>query len=223
MFKKIAALLLTSSVMLPGCYMEKNISYTRPEEPLVKKRTASQLIHYKSKHRVKLTTKEVLDLKDKVEKAQKIQDIRINIVGPHLKSAGENSLTKARINHLVRILDRLGIPNSSIQILDKINGAISQVKWEPEMVVIEVEWYDRQALKSPGWGQVMDGSVAPEGEENFGYTTNHNLAQMVTDPQDLIAGKDLKSSDGQYNSMSIERYQTDKIKAIKVERFDKAQ
>lgn len=223
MFKKIAALLLTSSVMLPGCYMEQDISYARPEEPLVKKRTVSQIIHYKSKHRIKLTTKEVLDLKDKVEQAQKIQDIRINIVGPHLKSARENSLTKARINHLVRILDRLGVPSSSIQILDKINGATSQMKWEPEMIVIEVEWYDRQALQSPGWNEIMDGSGEPEGEENFGYTTKHNFAQMVTDPQDLIAGKDLKNSDGQYNSMSIERYQTNKIKAIKVEKFDQAQ
>ncbi|AIL12797.1 hypothetical protein IM40_03490 [Candidatus Paracaedimonas acanthamoebae] len=221
MFKQLAALLLASSTILPGCYLERDINYVRPEQPLVKKKTVSQLIHYKSKQRVKLTTKEVFDLKVKVKQAQKAQDIRVNIIGHHLKTMRENAQTKARINHLIRVLNRLGVPSSSIQIFDKINAPNAQLKWEPDMIAIELEWYDRHAIQCPGWDQVMDGHVAPEGEENFGCTTQSNLARMIVDPKDLIVGKNLESTDGQYSSMSIERYQTDKMKTIKIEKVGK--
>ncbi len=208
--------------MLPGCYLERDINYVRPEQPLVEKRTVSQLIHYQSKHRVKLTTKEALDLKTKIEQAQKAQDIHVSIIGPHLKARRENAQTKARINHLIRIFNDLGVPRSSIQILDEINWHNPQVKWESDMIVIELEWYDRRAVQCPGWDQVMDSRVAPEGEENFGCTNKSNLAQMIVDPKDLIVGKDLESSNGQYNSMSVERYQTDKMKTVKIEKISDA-
>lgn len=220
MFKKLVALLLTSSVMLPGCYLERDINYVRPEQPLVEKRTVSQLIHYQSKHRVKLTAKEVVDLKTKIEQAQKAQDIHVSIIGHHLKERRGNAQTKARINHLIRIFNGLGVPSSSIQILDKINWHNPQVKWESDMIAIELGWYDRRAVQCPGWDQVMDGRVSPEGEENFGCITKSNLAQMIADPKDLMVGKDLESSDGQYNGMGIERYQADKVKAIKIEKMN---
>jgi pilus biogenesis lipoprotein CpaD len=220
MFKQLSTLLLTSSVMLSGCYLERDINYTRPEQPLVKKRTISQLIHYKPRHRIKLTAKEISELKDKVEQAHKVQDIHINIISEHLKITRENTKTKARVNYLIRVLTRLGVPSSSIQTLDQGNWPNSEVKWEPETIVIEIEWYDRHAVHCPGWNQIMDGHVAPEGEENFGCTSKSNLAKMVADPKDLIVGKDLESSDAQYNYMSIERYHSDKIKEIKIEKIN---
>lgn len=222
MFKKLATVLLTSSVILPGCYLERDINYVRPEQPLVQKKTVSQFIHYKSNHRVKLTPKEVLDLKANVAQAKKVQDIQVNIISRPLKTTQENAQTKARIKHLIHLFNGLGIPTSAIQILERNRGTNAQMKWEPNTIMIEIQWFDRRTVMCPGWDQVMDSRVAPEGEENFGCTTQSNLAQMVVDPKDLIVGKDLESSHGQYNSMSVERYQTDKIKAVKIEKIGEA-
>lgn len=217
MFKQLVLPLMLSSSFLSGCYLERDINYVRPEQPLVKKRTVSQLIYYKSKHRVKLTKSEFFELKAKIEQVQKIQDVQVRIVGPNLSTARESSQEKKRIHHLRHLLNKLGIANSEIEVTNNTAGL--QDPWEPEMMGIKIEWYDRQAIPCPGWDQVMDGRVAPEGEKNFGCTNKYNLAQMIVNPEDLVVGKPLENSDGQYASMSIDRYHTDKTKVIKIEKI----
>lgn len=215
MFKQLVLPLLVSSSFLSGCYLERDINYVRPEQPLVKKRTVSQIIYYKSKHRIRLTRSEFSELKAKIEQAQKIQDIQVNIIGQSLKNVQKSK----RINELKRLLNKLGVADSAIQVMNNIKEDQNSVQWEPDMMVIEIEWYDRQAVPCPGWDHVMNGRVAPEGEGNFGCTNKSNLAQMVVNPKDLLAGQALESSDGQYTNMSIDRYHKDKMKVIKIEKI----
>ncbi len=218
MMKKFSILMVTASTLLSGCYLERDINYVRPEQPLVNIKTIHQTIEYKSKSRIKLTRDEVSNIKDKIAQAQKMQDIRIRIIGPHTVGTKSNLKTQSRINYIIQICTKLGVPKSSIQIVDKMNWSNEHIKWRPNMIIVEFEWYDRE-VNCPGWDQVMDGRVAPEGEENFGCTTKSNLAKMVADPKDLLEGKKLATPDAQHSTMGVEKYQTDKVKALKIEKI----
>ncbi len=216
--KKFSILMITASTLLSGCYLERDINYVRPEQPLVKIKTIHQAIDYNSKSRIKLTRDEVSNFKDKIAQAQKVQDVRIRIISPSTIGIKGDLKTQSRINYIIGLCTKLGIQKSSIQIIDKLSWSKEHIKWRSDMLVVEFEWYDRE-VNCPGWDQVMDGRVAPEGEENFGCTTKSNLAKMVADPKDLLEGKKLENPDAQHSIMSVGRYHTDKIKAVKIEKL----
>lgn len=81
-------------------------------------------------------------------------------------------------------------------------------------VAVIADRYAVQAPDCPGWstGPVATNDNSTRG--NLGCANLANFAAMVADPHDLVAGRSSTRSDAQAAGTAVQRYKTDKVKAL---------
>jgi len=67
------------------------------------------------------------------------------------------------------------------------------------------------------WTEELGEAKGAYTSSNFGCADAINMGMMVSDPRDLVAGRETGDYDGTRHALDIKMYQTDKIKPLKVE------
>ena len=67
------------------------------------------------------------------------------------------------------------------------------------------------------WTEELGEAKGAYTHSNFGCADAINLGMMVSDPRDLVVGRETGAYDGTRHALDVKMYQEDKVKALKVE------
>lgn len=214
-------------LLLSGCFMERDIyrtpswQWASDREDVHAASYVVRFVHGSSglSHQDRINMKEVFHQLDHPDRTR----VRIGVF--HAGSIEYGSITQKRLREIEGFLMEQGIRHSQIQI-DEISSLSSHghsVADNPrDSIVIAFEGYSLTSVKCPGWNEVMDGRVPPEGEENFGCSNYSNFIKTVSDPGILVRGEKIGNADGVYMSKNVQDYRTGKLKKLKVEKVSTA-
>lgn len=79
-------------------------------------------------------------------------------------------------------------------------------------VTITVGRYVVVPPNCPDWRKPSEDDPANSPSSNLGCATTTNLGMMVADPHDLISGKKLAPTDGEYGALGVQRYRAGVVK-----------
>ena len=208
MYKKI--LILSLAIMFTGCDKHERRDIERPWKTEVKKTSVHDDIVFRSGSS-KITSSEISKLKGLVVRTKPSEPTYARILAPQVK---HRTLQEQRIGTVSRCLEKMGVPKQNIEVVHLDQP--SEGEGERTLNTI-LDQYAAIPPQCPGWDQVMNGQIPPEGEMNFGCATEVNLAKMVANARDLEKGRGMEPADGQYNAGAINRYRSDKIKDLRRE------
>lgn len=117
-------------------------------------------------------------------------------------TAGAGEAAQARGQSVVRMLRRMGFrPRPADPLLDPKPAARGQV-------LVRVARYHAIPPECPDYTRPRVGDVYNLPSSNFGCATNRNLGLMVSNPRDLLRGRDLAPADGERQARTIEHYRS---------------
>ncbi len=216
MYKTILCILL--AVAVTGCDQKhKRTEISRPWKTEVKRTSVHDDINFGSGSS-KINSKEADKLRSLVFRSNPNTPMYARLLVPEAKVKAKQ-LQGDRVDTIVRCLVKMGVAKDDIEVvfLDRGEDSADADVKAPNNLTVIIDQYTAIPPKCPGWDQIMNGQIPPEGEMNFGCANEVNFAKMIATPRDIQKGRDLESSDGRHNSMAVERYKTDKIKTLKIE------
>ncbi len=213
MYKKL--LIISLAILVTGCDQKhKRMDIARPWKTEVKQTSYHDDIVFGSGSS-RITSGEISKLKGLVMQTKPNEPKYARLLAPQVKN---RSLQEKRVGTVSRCLVKMGVNEKNIEViyLDQPSEGTGE-----RSVTVILDQFAAIPPQCPGWDQIMDGKIPPEGEMNFGCANEVNLAKMVANPRDLMKGQTTDHGDGTYNAAAIQRYRTDKIKELKVEVLDR--
>jgi pilus assembly protein CpaD len=81
----------------------------------------------------------------------------------------------------------------------------------PNRAIIDSVRYLVTTPPCPNWSKPPDGDFTNQTDSNFGCANASNLALMVANPADLVAGRELAPADGSIAAGAVQRYETGNV------------
>ena len=212
---------LTLLLSLTGCYIERDVNPLKPWRAEALQKTIEVEIPFS-------TMKEALGRQSQVRikeainlAASKTKDyIYARIKVRQLQKSLEDPAQDPRVAKVIKVLIKNGFEKQRIEVIEDENLKFSSA-YLNTAVWVGIDYYCIKPIKCPGFDrQIMDGRVPPEGESNFGCTSESNFAAMIAEPRDLHHGHELIGNDPVLSSNAIERLRTDKVKNLKIEKIE---
>lgn len=198
-------------------YFERDVK-TRPNwSPEARRTSATELLTFQAGH-AHINKEYPERLRALIARVDQGGPIYARIVARGLDARDAKTMNPARAQRLRDMLVGLGIPRANIELIDHAKSEMASGKWPVDQVMVAIDRYAVVGPKCEGWTQKMDGQVSPEGEEAFGCVSESNFAKMIADPRDLYSGRPLEGGDGVHRVLSIEKYRSDKVKEVKIEK-----
>lgn len=210
-------------IMIEGCYLERDYEVTPPPKTHVARQTESLFVSFRP-HHVQLSQPEQRRLDDGIQKALELPSTplyaRLQI--PSGTTKEQKNLTQKRLDSLIQILKKRGIPSHRISVFQGSPKETAQkASFSFEYIGVFLDHYRVVPPRCLRFDeQDMNGRVPPEGEQAFGCATEQNFAHMIAEPRDLEKGHSLGSHNPVLTVGSITRLQTDKVKELKIEKLD---
>ncbi len=124
----------------------------------------------------------------------------------YLEAASDDRLAAQRIGSVTRELARRGLGAKVLPASDKDVGS--------DQLLVKVERYVVTPPNCPDWTRSPLENHENAVASNFGCATVTNLGLMVSDPRDLIVGRQLGPEEGDPAILAIERYRAGKPKDL---------
>ncbi|WP_331255684.1 CpaD family pilus assembly lipoprotein [Candidatus Bealeia paramacronuclearis] len=142
-----------------------------------------------------------------------------NASNPHavtvyIEEVGGHS--EERIKAVTSILRDHGIRRDSITV-DEFDEPGSHKKQKGSGLHLIVESFVVIPPNCLNWSEELGEAKGAATTSNFGCAQAINFGMMVSDPRDLIVGRETGGYDGTRHALDINMYRTDKIKPLKVE------
>jgi pilus assembly protein CpaD len=118
----------------------------------------------------------------------------------------QGSQPAARLDGVAKLVVQQGIDPR------KITLAVAQ--GPQRSVTVLAEKYVAEAPECPAWDTGPAATNNNSTRANLGCVNLSNLAAMVADPHDLIAGNSSTKADGQTSAAAVQRYHDDKVKDL---------
>lgn len=206
-------------VPLSGCFMQRDLDLSTPWQwdPTVDISSLTHVVSYKAAGS-SLSCSDKEALKKLYFSFHHLDKVSIRLGVSHFQETSPLSgQMGTRIHGLQHFLRGLGVPPSHITVLDKELLPEGNLNERGDSIVVIFDEYTAIPPRCPGWEQVMDGHVAPEGEVNFGCSNKNNFAYMAADPRVFDQGLRLGESDGARSALAVSDYRKDKIKPLKIQ------
>jgi pilus assembly protein CpaD len=124
----------------------------------------------------------------------------------YISSAADDPLAAARVGRIVDALATRGIGGERVA---PPPGGVPQ-----DHLLLVLRRYVVQPPACPDWSADPDSDHSNFPSSNFGCANSVNLGMMVDDPRDLMIGRALGPAPAEPGLNAIERYRTDKVKAL---------
>lgn len=95
------------------------------------------------------------------------------------------------------------------QVAAQAGPAAPEIPAARDTVTVVVERYVLAPLDCPNWTQPLGGNPANSTHRNFGCADAYNMGQMVANKRDLVGGRALGPTDGEVQSLQVQRYRAD--------------
>ncbi|WP_085783985.1 CpaD family pilus assembly protein [Candidatus Nucleicultrix amoebiphila] len=204
--------LVTLSISLTGCYEDrKEVTLHNGWKPKIERLSWHDEIHFK-KGSSSIKNSEKRKIKSLVQKTEPKLPLYARIqVAKHF--------SEGRVSNLKHVLMGYGITSDKIDVtyLNTSSSQGEKIEKSGCSAIVVIDQYRLTLPQCPSWGEITTNS-GRNGDEPFGCATAYNFGKMIADPRDLYKGKTSDGVDSAYQALAIERYRTDKIKALKSER-----
>jgi pilus assembly protein CpaD len=121
-----------------------------------------------------------------------------------LTESGGTAPSRQRTDAVLRQLARQGVQASSLP----------SPEAQPGIVRIVINRHVVVPQHCPDWSKPATSDYSNTAMSNLGCANASNLGLMVADPSELIQGREPGAADGTASALAIQRYRTDKIKAL---------
>lgn len=203
--------------MVSGCeYTQRDLNFSTPGQwhPQAALKSSQQYA-VRFRRGVSLSSSDERALKDLYYSFQDLDKVQVRLGVTSLEKLSDSSEMIARLSHLHRYFHRLGIPDYHINVMDKSLMPEAEHQGQQSSIYVVFEEYRAVPPRCPGWDQVMNGQVSPEGEAHFGCSSEYNLASMIANPSVLRKARPHGHSDGARSSLAVKDYRTDHVKALR--------
>lgn len=209
---------LIALLTISGCeYTQRNLNTSSPWQwyPRAEVISFQQYLVRFGEKSATLSSSDKKALKDLYYSFQDLGRVNIRLGVSSLERVSESPQMNARLSQLHRYFQQLAIPDYHVHVIDKSLMPEADEQGRQNSIVVIFEEYTTIPPRCPEWNQVMNGRVPPEGEANFGCSTQFNLANMVANPSVLQKAPPHGNSDGTRSTLAVKDYRTDRVKALR--------
>lgn len=206
---KKLSMMLAVPVLLAGCNDIDQAREWTPWKPAVDVQTKQDDFHFRS-GQVNLTRAQHAQLHNMVRAGDGQATISARVLTHDIWDHLQVEPYRARINHVIKHLIKSGVPRANIDVVTEA----SPMAGAGSILTVAVDHSKAKAPVCDGWNYNMGRTVYPDGEPDFGCANAGNLAKMISNPRDLVEGREADSGDVARSDVFTQYYRDDKIRPL---------